>query len=497
MNKKILYSGALLLSILGVQAQTKLGEDIYGSNSYDQSGTSVSLSADGSTVVVGAHLCSPYMGHVNPPGNVHWAGQGRVFKMTAAGWEQVGDDIYGSDVDDLLGRATSISADGKIVAFGAPFHDINVGLPSFLPDTGQVKIYQNVSGGWVQLGEDINGKAQQESLGRSISLSSNGNIIAIGAPYSNLYKTESGQVRIYQNLAGVWTQIGNDIGGSESKNSAYDRFGYSISISSDGLIVAIGAPQKTGAKTVFGKVKVYRNVSGTWTQIGDNILADAYGDQFGSSVSLSADGSTVVVGIPGNKDIPGKAKVFKNIEGVWTQIGIDIDGVYMGDQFGCSTSISSDGAIVAIGSSSAGATRLFRYRNGNWELFGNVFGDGASGASISLSTEGSKIAIGAPLNSSQYEMAGKVNVYDFSPTLSSDQFVMERTSVYPNPVSNDLYIKLNDDLNLKEVNVYSVHGQLVKTVNTNQINVSSMQKGFYLVQVVTDKGTSTQKILVD
>src|SRR5690554_1387211 len=114
----------------------------------------------------------------------------------------------------------------------------------------------------------INGEAPGYLNGYSVSLSSDGNIVAIGAPYNTGNGIHSGHVRIYENASGTWTQIGDDIDGQAFGNQS----GYSVSLSSDGTILAIGAPLYNGVNGTFsGHVRIYKNTSGIWTQIGNGI----------------------------------------------------------------------------------------------------------------------------------------------------------------------------------------------------------------------------------
>ena len=149
---------------------------------------------------------------------------------------------------------------------------------------------------WNQLGQDINGEAAGDWSGASVSLSADGSIMAIGA-HRNDGNTGSatdnrGHVRVYQNVAGYWSQVGQDINGE----TAGDFSGFSVSLSADGSILAIGAYNNDGTGSNAGHVRVYQNVGGTWTQVGVDINGEAAGDQSGYSVSLSADGTTLAIG---------------------------------------------------------------------------------------------------------------------------------------------------------------------------------------------------------
>ena len=148
-----------------------------------------------------------------------------------------------------------------------------------------------------QIGADIDGEAGNDLSGTSVSLSADGSIVAIGAPENDGNGTNSGHVRVYQNIGGTWSQIGQDIDGE----AAIDRSGWSVSLSADGSILAIGAYLNGGNGHFSGHVRIYQNSGGTWTQIGEDIDGEAAEEQSGNSVSLSTDGSIVAIGAPGKK----------------------------------------------------------------------------------------------------------------------------------------------------------------------------------------------------
>ena len=146
-------------------------------------------------------------------------------------------------------------------------------------------IYFSAVHSQTQIGLDIDGEAARDQSGFTVSLSSDSSIVAIGAPRNNGNGINSGQVRVYKYVSGTWTQIGSDIDGE----LAGDESGHSVSLSSDGSTVAIGAPYNysNGAITNTGHVRIYKNISGTWTQIGSDIDEAAAYDYSGYSVSLS------------------------------------------------------------------------------------------------------------------------------------------------------------------------------------------------------------------
>ena len=257
---------------------------------------------------------------------------------------QLGQDIIGEAPYDYSGQAISSSADGSIIAVGAPNND-----DGGVSNSGHVRVYQDISGVWTQIGQDIDG-ANGEYFGGSLTLSADGSILAIGARYGANY---NGSVKVYQNISGTWTQIGQQLDGVNQ----YDEFGCAVSLSEDGLKLAIGAyavevqhplgPQY-GYYNNVGTAQVYEYVSGTWIQI---CIIDGptnnSGANFGRSVSLNSDGSILSVGAPGHLN-KGLVRVYEDISGNWTQIGQDIDGDIFQGQTGMQVSIDSTGNFLAF-----------------------------------------------------------------------------------------------------------------------------------------------------
>jgi Flp pilus assembly pilin Flp len=393
---------------MSAAASTKLGIDIDGEANTDYSGWSVAISSDGSIVAIGA----PF----NDGGGSN-AGQVRAYQNIAGTWTKIGADIDGEAADDNSGMSVAISSDGTTVAIGAINND---GIGS---NAGQVRVYKNIVGTWTKIGNDIDGEAAGDFSGNSVAISSDGTIVAIGAPFNDEGGIiNAGQVRVYQNIASTWTKIGADIDGE----AANDYSGWSVAISSDGATVAIGATYNDGGGSGAGQVRVYQYSNNAWTQIGADIDGEAAGDVSGCSVSISSDGTTVAIGArynDGGVSDAGQVRVYKNNAGTWTKIGNDIDGEAVGDQSGYSVSISSDGTTVAIGAryndgggSDAGQVRVYQYSNNAWTQIGaDIDGEAAgdeSGCSVSISSDGTKAAIGASFNDGGgFNSGGQVRVY--------------------------------------------------------------------------------------
>jgi hypothetical protein len=470
-------------------SQVQIGNDIDGDNADDWLGSSLSLSSDGSIVAIGAPQTN----------NNSDSGYLRIYENQSGTWVQIGTDINGYAVGDRLGESVSLSSDGSMVAIGAPQTNES--------DSGYVRIYENISGTWVQIGQDIEGEAADDGLGYSVSLSSNGSTVAIGARFNDGNGTDSGHVRVFKNDNNNWIQIGTDIDGKEAE----DNFGESVSLSLDGSTVAIGAPYNSDIGVYSGYARVYENQLGTWVKVVQDIIGESLLDRLGESISLSLDGSIIAIGVPysdNNGSNSGHVRVYENQSGTWVQVGQDIDGEVAGDLSGVSVNLSSDGSMVAIGAlfndnngSNSGHVRVYENQSGTWVQVGqDIAGEAAddfSGFSVSLSSDGSVVAIRAPYNDGNGTDSGHVRVYDLSAVLSTDSFNIELSRVYPNPATTEIHITLKNNLQLLKVNLYNQLGQLLKQSKSHTINVSDLSKGIYLVEIETNQGKGIKKVLIE
>ena len=302
-------------------------------------------------------------------------------------------------------------------------------------------MYEYSSGSWTQKGSDIDGEAGGDESGYSVSLSSDGTIVAIGARTNDGNGSNSGHVRVYEYSSGSWTQKGSDIDGA----AAGDQSGYSVSLSSDGSIVAIGAVRYTNGSDK-GLVRVYEWDGSNWDQKGTDLYGEANLDESGYSVSLSSDGSILAIGAiyndagNANNDDRGHVRVYKWVvsdgeaPSAWQQLGSDIDGEAAGDESGYSVSLSSDGSILAIGAiyndagnadtDNRGHVRVYEYNSSNnsWSQLGSDIdgkvGNESLGFSVAIDASGNTVAIGVPYHDGDGQGGGDnrgcVRVYEYS-----------------------------------------------------------------------------------
>jgi hypothetical protein len=407
-----------------VSSWKQQGQAIVGDAVDDAFGTSVALSADARTLVVGAP------GAVD---NIDRKGYVKVYRAEEDGdihRKQLSQTIYGNAIGDLFGWSIDITSEGNNIILGAPGYITNTDRP------GYVQVYSldsNDEAGndtWNQIGQDIIGEANGDRLGYSVSISEDGETIAVSAVYGlNSYNS---YVKIYrlEDDGTSWGQIGEDIAGE----AADDKFGASVSLSADGSTIAIGAPDNDDNGDYSGQVVVYRinNEGSSWERLVQSIQGDNVGDWFGMSVNLSPDGNTLAIGAPGyweDDDRPGYVRVFSLESSLntssWIQIGQDIIGEANGDEFGWDLSLSDDGKTLAVGAWGAdgngavsGHVKVYQIDDSvsGWMQIGDdINGDAAydgSGQPVSLSADGNTVAISSPYNDDNGYDSGHVRVFD-------------------------------------------------------------------------------------
>ena len=386
---------------------SQLGSDIDGDANADRLGSAVAVSSDGLTFAAGA-----------PGANSGGSGHVKIFRYSSGSWSQLGSDIDGQSSGDESGTEVAVSSDGETVAIASQYSDDGGS------NVGHVRVFEYSSGSWSQVGSNISGEAVDDYSGDSIALSSDGSIVAIGTTLNDGAGSNAGHVRVFQYSSGSWSQLGSDIDGQYSGDGA----GQAVSLSSNGLTVAVGAEWADGGGSNAGNVRVFHYSSGSWSQLGSDIDGET-GDLSGRAVALSSDGLTVAIGAPSNDDgglESGSVRVFEYSSGSWSQVGGDIPGENAGDNCGRSVALSSDGSIVAAGSifnddggTYSGHVRVFQYSSGSWSQLGSdIAGEAANDRAytVGISSDGSIVAIGAALNDDAADRAGHVRVYEYSST---------------------------------------------------------------------------------
>ena len=461
-NIYLLLTIFFLSTIANAQWSQK-GADIDGEAAEDQSGlrTGMSISADGNTIAIGAH---------KNDGTALDAGHVRIYEWSGSAWVQKGADIDGEAADDRSGYSVSLSTDGNTLAIGAVNND------GTALDAGHVRIYEWSGSAWVQKGADIDGESAGDKSGWSVSLSADGNTLAIGAPQNDGTGVNAGHVRVYEWNGSIWIQKGADLDGE----SPTDFSGASISLSTDGSTLAIGAANNDGTGSNAGHVRIYEWSGSAWVLKGADIDGEAAGDLSGSSVSLSTNGNILAIGAPnndGNGSDAGHVRVYEWIGSAWIQKGADLDGEATSDLSGYSVSLSTDGNTLAMGALNndgtaldAGHVRVYEWNSSAWIQKGaDIDGESAadlSGYTVSLSTDGNTVAIGAPYNDGNGSDAGHVRVYDVN-TIGINELEAGSFLIYPNPTVGNFSIDLRLNYESVKVHITDITGKLIQSNSYN------------------------------
>ena len=316
-------------------------------------GYSVSLSADGNTAVVGGFLDNSS------------AGAAWIWTRSGGVWTQQGAKLVGSGTVGNAGQgiSVSLSADGNTAAVGG--YDDN-------SNAGAAWVWTRNEGVWSQQGTKLvgSGAVGKALQGYSVSLSADGNTAIVGGYADN---SNAGAAWVWTRTGGVWTQQGPKLVGSGAVGNAVSQ-GHSVALSADGNTAIVGGydDNPNGSNIGAGGAWIWTWSGGIWSQQGTKLVGSgAVGNALqGYSVSLSADGNTAIVSGPtDNADDTvhgtGAAWVWTRTAGVWAQQGgklVGADAVGNAEQ-GVSVSLSADGSTAIVGgfgdNSYAGAAWVF------------------------------------------------------------------------------------------------------------------------------------------
>lgn len=317
---------------------------------------SVSLSADGSTALIGSPLAfDKGMGK----------GAAYIFTKDETGnWKQ--QALFPpQDVDSWhsFGWSVSLSADGQTSLIGACEHPwMTSDMSEYKPGSAYIFV-RGADGIWSQQVNLVpNERTKGDKFGCSVSLSADGQTALIGAVGIYLEQNHTpyypGSAYIFTKGAdGTWhQQVKTIIKGIER----YKGFGCSVSLSVDGQTALIGALFPRHSSYAGGEAYLCtKGADGAWSQQATLIASqpendDEKDDWFGGNVSLSADGRTALIGASGNDDKAsnsGAAYLFvKNENGIWSQPRkLTAEDGAEWDKFGGSVALSADGQTALIG----------------------------------------------------------------------------------------------------------------------------------------------------
>ena len=372
-----------------------------------------------------------------------------------------------TDAEDLFGNSVSLSADGNTLAVGAPGEDsAATGVGGSQADnsaayTGAVYVFVRAGGVWVQQAYlKASNTDAEDQFGGSVSLSADGNTLAVGAPGEDSAATgvgggqadnsvgSAGAAYVFARTGGTWAQQAYLKASNADMYAVNDRFGFPVSLSADGNTLAVSALGESSSATGVGgeqdddnaenagAVYVFARTGMTWGQQAYLKASNTgAGEGFGLSISLSADGNTLAAaapfesssatGVGGNQDdnsaeAAGAVYVFLRTGGTWAQQAyLKASNTEWDDLFGSSVSLSADGNTLAVGAKgedsaatgvganqadntarNAGAVYVFARTGATWAQHNylkasNTDAGDTFGFSVSLSADGNTLAVGA------------------------------------------------------------------------------------------------------
>jgi hypothetical protein len=246
-------------------------------------GESVSINADGTRMAIGDSQETQDPAVANQFGAVH------VYENQSGNWVQIGSTLYpdpGSPMGSF-GKSVAISADGQRLVVGE-YLGAN--------GDGKVTVYEWANNDWQPVGSSVTGPAgQADNTGYSVDLNSDGSRIVVGAPQTAGTGTNVGTIRSYEWQGGSWQQIGPVLSGDGDN----DFYGSSVSMSDNGNRIAIGAPSTNAG---IGYTRIVDWTGFNWVDT-TTIAGLTDGDLAGFSVALSGNTTRVMIGAPGNNPI--------------------------------------------------------------------------------------------------------------------------------------------------------------------------------------------------
>jgi hypothetical protein len=419
----------------------------------DGFGERVALSADGSTLAIGApYEDSAATGLDGNQADNSATDSGAVYVFTRAGttWsQQAYIKASNTNAGDAFGFSVALSGDGSTLAVGAPNEDsaaTGIGgnqADNTAPNAGAAYVFTRAGATWTQESYvKASNTTAGDNFGLSVTLSGDGTILAVSATN----EAGSGAAYVFTRTAGSWTQQALL---KASNADAGDAFGDRLVLSADGSTLAVEAfvedsaatgidgNQADNSATDSGAVYVFSHAGASWNQEAyvKASNTDAL-DHFGESIALSADGSTLAVGadledsaatgIDGNQadnsaSASGAVYVFTRTGTTWTQqayvkasntaaasgfggrgVGLAADGstLVVGSIGEASAATGIDGNQADRSAAAAGALYVFTRTGVTWTQDSYVKASNTDagdnfGFSLALSSDGSTLAVSA------------------------------------------------------------------------------------------------------
>jgi len=263
--------------------------------------------------------------------------------LSSVQWTYFGTEIAGRYNRARIEGTNSKDYFGAVAVMNGEGNRIAVG-GRMHDGRGQIRVFENVNNVWTQLGLNINGGASVPSGDHfeHVAMNKIGDRLICGG-YAGSF------ARAYQYTDSGWKQMGPDF-----KGTVGDHFGIAVAMNSDGNRVVIGAPgtdlQNAQTGLYRGRVVVYEwsGIVESWSKIGGDING-VYGDWLGGEVAMNSEGNIIVAGGVGRNTFTGHVQVYELTTGTWVKMGEAINGENYEDVFGQDVAMNSAGDVVVIG----------------------------------------------------------------------------------------------------------------------------------------------------
>ncbi|HEX4484491.1 MAG TPA: IPT/TIG domain-containing protein [Solirubrobacteraceae bacterium] len=288
-------------------------------------GTSVAISADGNTAIVGNPTTT------NSPGAA-W-----VFTREGSTWTRAAALTGGNTIGEgRFGKSVALSADGETAL---------VGDPSSSNGRGSAWLFAREGSSWTRLGAISDAEASTFAhFGRSVALSGDGSLALVGGPGDAEY---AGAAWTFARSGSGWTQQARKV--TEQGAEAGDHFGRSVALSADGSTALIGAREAAAGR---GSASLFATSPEGLVQQGERLVGAEGEQHFGASVALSGDGGFALVGAPRATANGGTVTELIRSGSTWEKEVelISAAGAKNRSMFGAAVALSSDGEVAAVGS---------------------------------------------------------------------------------------------------------------------------------------------------
>jgi hypothetical protein len=333
----------------------------------DQFGRALALSADGTTLAVGADgEASPAtgVGGIQTTNTAAGAGAVYVFARTGTTWAQTAYvKASNTGAGDQFGYALALSGDGHTLAVGAPLEDgstpgINGASNELASSAGAVYVFALGATTWAQQAYvKASNPGANDRFGNAVALSTDGSTLAVAAPFEDSstkgvgttpdeLATDSGAAYVFARAGMIWAQTAYV---KASNTDANDRFGAAIALTPDANTLVVGAdgddsnssatPDDNSA-TDSGAAHVFAHNGATWAEAAYiKAMTPVAGDGFGLAVAI---GSSLVIGAPNEATATGGAYVY-NMAGAFTR-HLTAANAGLGDKFGTAVTTAANGA---------------------------------------------------------------------------------------------------------------------------------------------------------